>query len=456
MIAKRTLFAFTTLAMFAGTGASAQEDLDDILGGFEELETTQPTDVEELAPPSDWELSGSASFSAAYDYTQNEPASGESDKRGLSRARPKLTFKLKGDLTDTFDHPVRFLGEISAAHELVYTIKGRGDYNDTVKGSFEKDVNLGELYLSGEITNDVELTVGRQTIVWGTSDNLRVVDLINPLDRRELGMVDIEDVRLPLAMARMDYVTGPWTATGLVIPHIRFNKFAPSYSAYDSQNGAATDQLVPRDGLGNAEIAGRLSGNFSGWDLAFHAANVYDDSGAKKTINGETTIHHARITMAGVSTAVALGNWLAKGEAAHLTGLETFGLQSQDFARTDVLAGVDYTGFTDTTISFEVVNRHLWDYSAALSAEGLKEDSQEYALRYSADFMHDRLNVTLLTTRISPLTTGGGFSRGVVEYDLADALTLSGGVTVYHDGTRTPFKGLGDNDRVFVELKKSF
>ena len=280
---KRTLPVFTALAVFAGTGAYAQENLDDILGGFEELETTVPAPTQSLAPPSDWELSGSASFSAAYDYTQNKPAVGESDKRGLSRARPKLTFKLKGDLSGTFDSPLRFLGEVSAAHELVYTVRGRGDYNDTVKSSFEKDINLGELYLSGEVAKDVELTVGRQTIVWGTSDNLRVVDIINPLDRRELGMVDIEDVRLPLAMARMDYVTGPWTATGLMIPHIRFNKFAPSYSAYDSQNGAATDQLVPGDGLDNAEFAARLSGNFSGWDLAFHAANVYDDGGAKKT-----------------------------------------------------------------------------------------------------------------------------------------------------------------------------
>ena len=456
MTFKRTLPVFAALAMFAGTGAFAQETLDDILGGFEELETTEPTETESITPPSDWELSGSVSFSAAYDYTQDEPDAGESDKRGLSRARPKLSLKLKGDLSDTFDRPVRFLGEVTAAHELVYHLKGRGDYNDTVKGSFEKDVNLGELYLSGEVVQDLELTVGRQIIVWGTSDNLRVVDLINPLDRRELGMVDIEDIRLPLAMARVDYVTGPWTATGLVIPHIRFNKLAPSYSAYDGQNGGAIDQIVPDDSLGNAELAARLRGNFSGWDLAFHAANLYDDGGAKKTVNGETKIHHARINMGGVSTAIAMGNWLVKGEAAHLDGLETFGRQNEDFARTDVLAGVDYTGLTDTTISFEVVNRHLWDYGSALSAEGLKEDSQEYALRYTGDFLHDRLNVTLLTTRISPLVTGGGFTRGVVEYDLEDALTLSGGATLYHDGTRTPFKGLGDNDRVFVELKKSF
>ena len=108
-----TLPVLAALAVFAGTNAYAQDALDDILGGFEELETSEPAQTEALEPPSDWELSGSASFSAAYDYTQNKPTVGESDKRGLSRARPKLTFKLKGDLTDTFDHPLRFLGEVS-------------------------------------------------------------------------------------------------------------------------------------------------------------------------------------------------------------------------------------------------------------------------------------------------------------------------------------------------------
>jgi len=61
-----------------------------------------------------------------------------------------------------------------------------------------------------------------------------------------------------------------------------------------------------------------------------------------------------------------------------------------------------------------------------------------------------------MTTRISPLTRGGGFSRASVEYDLKDALSITGGVVMYHDGTRTPFSAIANNDRLFFEIKQSF
>ncbi|MBL4615617.1 MAG: hypothetical protein JKY27_12180 [Magnetovibrio sp.] len=446
------LLGFSSLS-----GAQAQS-LDDELGGFDEPVLTDKavTPILEDDVPSAWTLSGSLSFSAAYDYTQNRPTAGQSDKRGMSRARPKASFKLKGNLPDQFALPVRMLAEVSAAHEMVYSLRGRNDYNDTVKNSFERDVILGEAYISAELGNGFELTLGRQTIVWGTSENLRVVDIINPLDRRELGMVDIEDVRLPLGMARGDYVSGPWTATALIIPHIRFNKTAPAYSAYDPSNGGAAQNDLPADELNNAELAFALRGNFSGWDISFHAANIYNDAGHKEMVDGVQRIRHSRINMFGLSGDVALGNWLVKGEAAHLDGLQTLGDPGKDFQRSDVLAGVEFTGLRDASVSFEIVNRHLYGWSPALTGEGLKKNSQEYAIRFSGNYLHDRLHITALSTRISPLTKGGGFSRASIEYDLRDALSITGGITAYHDGTRSPFNGIGDNDRVFFEIKKSF
>lgn len=448
-----------SLSLGMSLPALAQDALDDALGGFDDTPQAtqpQPTEPTAMQPPSPWSMSGSVSFSAAYDYTQNAPAVGESDKRGLSRARPKATLKLKGNLPDQFTVPVRVLAEASLAHDLVYSVRGRDDYNNTVKNSFERDLNLGELYASARLTDELELTVGRQIIVWGTSENLRVVDVINPLDRRELGMIDIEDIRLPLAMARVDYVTGPWTATALAIPQIRFNKNAPSYSPYDSRNGAAPQDDLPADELNNMELAAQLRGNFSGWDLSFHAANMFDDAGHKETVGSESRIRHSRVNMLGISADVALGNWLVRGEAASTSGLQTQGVPGKDFRRSDVLVGIEYSGLDNASVSFEAANRHLHGWTAALSAEGFRSSSQEYALRFSGDYMHDRVHVTALTTRISPLNSGGGFSRASVEYDLQDALSVTGGVTIYHDGSRSPFKGLGDNDRVFVEVKQSF
>ena len=151
MLSRFALPVVLSLTVAAGDGAHAQDTLDDVLGGFDQPASASTIDdalqgfdddaatpaprAAQIQPPSPWSLSGSVSFSAAYDYTQNAPAVGESDKRGLSRARPKATLKLKGNLPDQLAVPLRVLAEASAAHDFVYTMRGRGDYNATAKNA---------------------------------------------------------------------------------------------------------------------------------------------------------------------------------------------------------------------------------------------------------------------------------------------------------------------------------
>ena len=61
-------------------------------------------------------------------------------------------------------------------------------------------------------------------MVWGKSDNLRVTDVLNPLDNREPGLVDIEDLRLPTTMTKLDLYLGDWNLSGMVVHEVRFNK----------------------------------------------------------------------------------------------------------------------------------------------------------------------------------------------------------------------------------------
>jgi len=463
----RPLSTALTIALMAGVPAYGQEGLDDALGGFDGGEFDGGGDFDQPAPPtpppaipraapSPWSLSGAFTFSAAYDYTQNAPQTGEYDKRGLSRVRPKVALQLKGNFPNQLPRPVRIVSELTIRDEQVYAIRGRDDYPEPVKNSFERDLNIGELYANVQFNDAFEVTAGRQIVVWGSAENLRVVDILNPLDQREIGMVDIEDLRLPVAMVRADYVSGPWTTTVMAIPEIRLNKTAPARSAFDASNGAPPPQDTPADDLANMEFAARVQGNFSGWDVALQAANVFNDGAHKETVQGVTRLRHARVNMVGVSADMAVGNWLFKGEAATINGLKTLAVPNRDFTRSDVLLGLEVSTIADLSISAEVVNRHLYGWDATLKAEGLRQDTQEYALRISGDYLRDRLHLSALMSRLSPLARGGGFSRASVAYDLQDALTITGGITLYRGGTRAPFKGLGDNDRVFLEIKKSF
>jgi hypothetical protein len=58
---------------------------------------------------------------------------------------------------------------------------------------------LRECYLD-VLTDNLDLRLGKQQVVWGTADGVRILDLINPLDYREWTLKDYIDSRIPLWM----------------------------------------------------------------------------------------------------------------------------------------------------------------------------------------------------------------------------------------------------------------
>lgn len=96
-----------------------------------------------------------------------------------------------------------------------------------VLNDYESDTEFREIFIRGKINPRLDLKVGRQIVVWGKSDNFRVVDVLNPPDLREPGLVDIENLRLPSCKSRLDYYQGDWSLSGLAIHEIRFDKLPP-------------------------------------------------------------------------------------------------------------------------------------------------------------------------------------------------------------------------------------
>lgn len=70
--------------------------------------------------------------------------------------------------------------------------------------------------------------------------------------------------------------------------------------------------------------------------------------------------------------------------------------------------------------------------------------------------MHARLHLLALVSAFGETLDEGGFGRYSVAYDIADALTITGGIVSYEGGDRLPFNRIADNDRLFVDLKYSF
>ena len=115
-------------------------------------------------------------------------------------------------------------------------------------------------------------------------------------------------------------------------------------------------------------------------------------------------IKHSRIKMLGGAFNIARGNWLFKTEAAHFDGFEFSNTPNKEYFRLDGLAGVEYSGISDATITLDIANRHYFDFDKRLNdnPDFQKEDLFEWALRITKPYLNDALKLTFLAQHLRP------------------------------------------------------
>jgi len=443
-------------------GVDEKESSDDILGevmeGFENEADTDTESPGKEHKPSLFSIDGYVKLGLSYNLISHTPEGVETDWRGLSRMRAELQIDLDTKFSSSWQARIGGKG----SYDFVYAIKGRDEFTDDVLDSLEKEVELREAYVLGSLLNNLDIKVGRQIVVWGKSDNIRVTDVLNPLDMREPGITDIEDLRLPVAMTRLDYYIGDWSLTGIALHEIRFNKTPEYGSDFYPIAIPLPDEDKPEHGGKNTEFAMAVNGVFKGWDIAFYCADLYNDMPHMETIFGvfppQFELKHARLKMFGTAFNAAAGNWLLKTEAAFFDGIKFFNTTDKTYSRRDILAGIEYSGFKDMTISIEAVNRHINDFNDILKStpDEAKEDKFESLIKITKNFLNETLTLNILASRFDPTSRDGAFQRFSAEYDVTDAVDITGGAVFYQSGDLVEFRNIGDNDRLFFEVKYSF
>jgi hypothetical protein len=463
---RRTLALFAALALAGGIAAraAAQEDVDELLEGFEEevpepaSEPSQPEPPERL--PGWLDAKGSLSFGASYGVVAHRTAALPDRKswQGPNRLRTKLDLELDAEL------PAGVEGRISgfAFYDAVFLLRDRTEYTSEVREVYERELELEELWLRGSPQERVDVKLGRQVVNWGRSDTLRVIDVINPLDNRDPGLTDIENLRRPVGMLRTDAFAGDWTATALLIPEIRQDLLPPFGSDFVASPTPLPETRRPAHWGDDPEFGGALSGVFSGWDVSFHALRYWTNTPRLAAIPPPTPgpprleFVHDRRTLVGSGGNLALGNWLLKAELAWIDGIQF--TNAEDSERIDAMGGVEYYGFDDASVALEVVNRHLtdWERAAKRAPDFAEEDALELALRMNADLMNARLQLLGLVVVLGERAQRGVLARAQATWELRDALDLTGGVLLFWKGDVPPTDGWGDDDRLFAELRWSF
>ncbi len=471
--------------VFPALAAAGEEDLDHLIEGFEdepdhtseesfdrlfegfedqqEEDSLQAIDDEDATTRDGYQneliavsFNGHASVRSTYNYAHEKPEANETDWRGLSSLRSEVMLEIDTKLGENWS--ARISG--SAAYDAAYDINGRDSYTDDVQDNYIEEVELLETYIQGRLLRNLDVKAGRQIVVWGNLDNIRVTDILNPLNLREIGTIDIEDRRLPVTMLKIDAYISNWTFSGLAIPEIRFNKNPEYGSDFYPADLPPVHEDTPESGLENMEYALSASGVFSGWDIAFYWADVYSDTSHLKRLPGffQVELAHAHLNLYGAAFDIALGNWLLKAEAAHITGLKYFNTANDSYSRTDVGAGIEFSGFSETILGLEVVQRYIHDYDDVLENEpdNLEKISTQSAAMLTKTWLNETLSLTILASAFGTDFKKGSLQRYELVYDISDGLLVKGGWVAYQSGNTTGFNNIGDNDRLFLEFKYSF
>jgi hypothetical protein len=446
--------ALAVALVLGGAGARA-DDLD----GFEDDDMVVEFDDEDAGPAVPdrwWDIDGSLALSTSINYLDHQSPTG-TDYTGISRLRTRLNLQLDFELPHDFE--MRLSPYIW--YDFNYLIHGRDNYTDKVLAKYEWEGNFQDSYIEGPILKSVDIKIGRQVVNWGRSDSVRVLDVLNPIDNREPGRADIEDLRWAVTMAKIDWHVGRWTFTGIAIPELRFSTLPPYGSDFNPSPIPGPSTNRP-DHFSDTEFAAAAKGIFEGWDISFHFADVYEDIPRLKQTGPNPFVdlefRHDRLKMGGAGANWTTGSWLFKTEAAYFYGFEFFTDPGDKKSSFDAMLGVEYYGFSETTIAIEVVNRHIfgWDNLVLGFPDALREDNTQYAIRLTRDWLNARLSTTVLAILFGYKVQDGAVIRLQADYTIRDALVVGGGLLMYQQGELPPLNSWGDNDRVFIELKYSF
>ena len=236
----------------------------------------------------------------------------------------------------------------------------------------------------------------------------------------------------------------------------RYSKLPPFSSDFYPAPASPPAEEKPADNLENTGLAFEVQGIFTGWDVSLYGAHIYND---QLTIvpSPSTVGEHRRISMAGAALNAASGNFLYILEAAHFRGLRFMADYHRDYARTDLLAGIEYRGFTDTTISVDLLNRHLHHFRSILaySPESPQRDQAQAALRITRELLNNQLTLTALLIVQGERAQDGAMQRFTAKYDLVDNWSMTGGAIFYQSGVGA-MANAGNNDRLFLEIRLDF
>lgn len=418
-----------------------------------------------------------ASSVAAFDYSGSIEAS--------------LAFS---DSIDAFEHTEliykpRFEFELSGNSDITLIGRVRSDFEDLYEPSEPIDANRSSASGRGFLSDDIEvelleayidmqlgntwLRLGKQKIVWGQADALKVLDVLNPQSFREFILDDFNDRRTALWSVNAEMPMGDSTLQVVWIPDTTYDDLPQRGAHYALTSPIFVPRLPqntpvsfiplekPNHALKESDVGLRLFTFKSGWDLTLNYAYHYSDRPViRRSLSAqgvEITQRYERTHLFGGSFSNAFGPFALRGELGYSTD-RYFLLDDNSDAdgvynssELSTVIGLDYTGISYWFISAEIFLSTLTAYDNASIRD--KTDST-----ITATVRRNLINETLVleASYLHSLNNKDGLLKLSANYQYSSEIEMSAGFDLFHGDTRGAFGQFNNYDRLVVGVKVSF
>jgi len=337
------------------------------------------------------------------------------------------------------------------------------------------EIEMREFFLEGEFKNSY-LTIGKQQIVWGQSDGLKVLDIVNPQSFNEFILDNYESSRIPLWALNVEQTWGDWDMQFIWIPDKTYHSLpkqgAPfAFSSHEivpvapsGVNVQLNDADRPNRFLADSDAGLKASTFIGGWDISFNylyqynnLAVLYQDisllpSGPLVTVSQE----YERTHVIGGTFSNAFGDVVVRGELGYFTdhyfiseSIAERGIS--DSPEFNYVLGLDWTGITDVFISGQLFQSWITDYNSSIVRDQVDTTLTFF---YRQDFMYETLEAEVLV--IANLNNGDGLIRPKISYEWTNEFKTWLGFDVLYGDDDGLYGQFSDNNRLVVGMEISF
>jgi len=395
----------------------------------------------------------------------------------------KLEFTLEPKLTTRFDNDIKFTALGRLRLETLDKLMPRQAEQDTYSPASQPalfgdhaEIALREFYLETELGPNY-LTLGKQQIVWGKADGLKVLDIVNPQSFREFILDDFEDSRIPLWAVNLEIPLDGADLQLLWIPDQTYDQLPELDGTYAFTSSrfvptAPPGVLVERKSvdkpnrvLADSDFGLRLSAFWQGWDVSlnylyhYHDQQVFyrqlDLSGTQPKVI--LTPRYERSHLLGGTFSNAFGDLTLRGELGYSFNRYFLTEDSHDsdgVIKRDELSyvlGFDWYGFTESLVSVQLFESRIINAPSQLTRPNTDTN---VSLLIRREFLNDSLEIELLW--LHNLNDEDGLARPKLTYEWQDDLKTWIGVDIFYGDNNGLFGQFDETDRMHLGMEMAF